>query len=91
MQKKVNLENLRKQKLQGHFVRSHARWIEQREKATKFWVSKLFEQNYQRVKLEGKEIIYKQSSILNYVKEYYEILYTSIKYWPWRNYKLWNS
>ena len=36
MQKKVNLENLRKQKLQGHFVRSHARWIEQREKATKF-------------------------------------------------------
>ena len=42
--KKVNLENLRKQKLQSHFVRSCARWIEQREKATKFGVSKLFEQ-----------------------------------------------
>ena len=32
------------------------------------------------VELEGKEIIYNQSSILNHVKEYYERLYTSINY-----------
>ena len=45
---------------------------------SEFGVSKLFEQNYQKSRTGGKETIYNQSSILNYVKEYYEILYTSI-------------
>lgn len=38
-QKKSNLENLRKRKLQGHFIRSRARWIEQREKPTKYFLN----------------------------------------------------
>ena len=73
---------MRKQKLQGHFVRSCARWIEQGEKPTKYFLNlesqKFLNKTIIRVELEGKDIIYKQSSVLNHVKEYYEILYTSI-------------
>ena len=73
---------MRKQKLQGHFVRSRARWIEQREKPTKYFLNlesrNFLNKTIKRIELEGKDIIYKQSSILNYVKEYYEILYTSL-------------
>ena len=73
---------MRKQKLQGHFVRSRSKWIEQGEKPTKYFLNLEFRnflnKTIKRVELEGKQTIYNQSSILNYVKEYCEILYTSI-------------
>ena len=55
---KLNLENLRKQKLPGHFVISCVRWIEQGEKTNKifseFGISKLFEQNDQKSRTRKK-------------------------------------
>lgn len=70
-QKKSNLENLRKHKLQGHFIRSRARWIEQGEKPTKYFLNlestNFLNKTIKKVELEEGEIIYKQSNILNHV------------------------
>ena len=48
--KTLNLENLRKQKLQGHFVRSR----KTNKIFSEFGVSKLFEQNYQKSRTGSK-------------------------------------
>ena len=36
-EKKTALENLRKEKLQGHFIRSRAKWVDEGEKPTKYF------------------------------------------------------
>lgn len=69
-QKKTNLENLRKHKLQGHFIRSRVRWIEQGEKPTKYFLNlesrNFLNKTIKKVELEEGEIIHKQSNILNH-------------------------
>lgn len=36
-EKQAALENLRKEKLRGHFIRSRAKWVDEGEKPTKYF------------------------------------------------------
>ena len=72
--KKESLEHLRKKKLQGHFIRSRAQWVEEGEKPLKYFCN-LEKQNYQKVELGNGTIIYNQSEILEHVRLFYEELY----------------
>ena len=81
-EKRAALENIRKLKLQGHMIRSRARWIEEGEKPSKYFCSlesrNFLNKTIKKVQLENSEtIIYKQSEILDNVKLFYKTLYTN--------------
>jgi exonuclease III len=78
-EKKLSLEALRKEKMQGHLIRSRARWVEEGEKPTKYFCN-LESRNYinkvlKRVDIEGQDTIYDQFEILDKVKTFYKDLY----------------
>ena len=80
-EKRVALENIRSEKLQGHMIRSRARWVEEGEKPSKYFCN-LESRNYlnktiKKIQLEDTSTLYKQSDILDNVKKYYETLYTN--------------
>ena len=77
---KINLQNIRKHKMQGHMIRSRAQIIENDEKPTKYFcnletykaVNKIIPK---LVKQDG--IITDQHDILNEAKDFYHNLYSS--------------
>ena len=76
------MENLRKEKLQGHIIRSRAQWIEQGEKPSRYFC-KLESRNFlnktiKKIEVEGTGMVYEQSEVLEHVKNYYENLYTCV-------------
>ena len=76
------MENLRKEKLQGHIIRSRAHWIEQGEKPSRYFC-KLESRNFlnktiKKIEVEGTGMVYEQSEVLEHVKNYYENLYTCV-------------
>ena len=78
-EKKTALENFRKEKLQGHMIRSRARWVEEGEKPSKYFCS-LESRNYlnktiRKIELEDAQTIFNQSDILQNIKLFYETLY----------------
>lgn len=79
--KKEELENLRRDKLQGIIVRSRVRWAEEGEKPTKYFCN-LESRNYSNkiipkvVKDYGNTVI-NQEDILIEVKKFYKNLYGS--------------
>ena len=77
--KKIELQNLRKEKLEGVIIRSRTRWAEEGEKPTKYFCSlesrNFINKTIPKMELENGEIIYKQADILEEVKEYYHNLY----------------
>lgn len=78
-QKKSELENLRKEKLQGIMIRARIRWAEEGEKPTKYFCS-LESRNYvnktiPKVQRDDGSVINNQESILNEVKIFYADLY----------------
>ena len=79
--KKEELENLRRDKLQGIIVRSRVRWAEEGEKPTKYFCN-LESRNYSNkiipkvVKDDGNTVI-NQEDILIEVKNFYKNLYGS--------------
>ena len=80
-EKRLILENLRKEKMEGHAIRSRARWIENGEKPTKYFCN-LEKRNYlnktiKKLEVDGNRIIYDQVEILNEVKCFYENLYSN--------------
>ena len=70
-EKKISLENLRKDKLQGHIIRSRARWVEDGEKPTKYFCNvearNFINKTIKRVELEGGNKVYNQEEIMNHV------------------------
>lgn len=78
--KKTELENLRKEKLQGHIIRSRAKWVEEGEKPTKYFCNlerrNFINKTIKKVELEENRTIYNQSEILQQIKIFYENLYT---------------
>ncbi|MCG7878665.1 MAG: reverse transcriptase domain-containing protein [Candidatus Thiodiazotropha endolucinida] len=80
--KKQELENLRKEKLNGVIIRSRVRWAEEGEKPTKYFCS-LESRNYinkiipKVVKDDGTSVT-DQEEILNEVKNFYKNLYGNI-------------
>ena len=78
--KKTELENLRKEKLQGHIIRSRAKWVEEGEKPTKYFCNlerrNFLNKTIKKVELEENRTIYNQSEILQQIKIFYENLYT---------------
>lgn len=77
--KKQELENIRKHKLQGNYIRSRAKWVEEGEKPSKYFCA-LESRNFTNKiipRLENTEgrVIYEQSEILGETKTFYEKLY----------------
>ena len=72
-EKRLLLENLRKEKMEGHAIRSRARWIEEGEKPTRYFCNSE-KRNYlnktiKKLEVEGNRMIYDQAEILNEVKK----------------------
>ena len=77
--KKKDLENLRKQKMQGKILRSKIQWIEEGEKPTKYFCG-LESKNFTnkiipKVQLDDGHLVTEQHDILREAKKYYESLY----------------
>ena len=78
---KLQLENLRKEKLIGSMIRSRAKWVDEGEKPSKYFLN-LESRNYtnktiQRVDLGNGNIIVEQGQILKEIQQFYENLYAS--------------
>ena len=78
---KENLEEIRKEKLNGMMMRSKANWIENREKPSKYFCS-LEKRNYVnknvRIINDNLGTVYTdQKQILNTIADYYSNLYSS--------------
>lgn len=79
-EKRLLLENIRKEKMEGHMIRSRAKWVEEGEKPTRYFCN-LENRNYlnktiKKLELDGNSMIYDQARILDEVKKFYENLYT---------------
>ena len=81
-EKKGKLENLRKLKLQGNIERSRAKWVNEEEKPTKYFLH-LEKRNFTnkiipKVQKKTNEIkkIVEQAEILQEVETFYKTLYT---------------
>jgi hypothetical protein len=78
-EKKVKLEKIRKEKMQGHIIRSRAKWVEEGEKPSKYFCSlesrNFLNKTIKKVEVEEDKVIYDQSDILHHVKLFYENLY----------------
>ena len=77
--KKIELENIRKEKLQGIILKSRVKWAEEGEKPTRYFCS-LESRNYvnktiPKVEKEDGSLITKQEEILLEAKDYYKKLY----------------
>ena len=77
--KKMELEMIRKEKIQGLLIRSRLRWAEEGEKPTKYFCS-LESRNYinktiPKVIKDDGNIISKQEEILNEIQLFYSTLY----------------
>ena len=77
--KKMELEMIRKEKIQGLLIRSRVRWAEEGEKPTKYFCS-LESRNYinktiPKVIKDDGNIISKQEEILNEIQLFYSTLY----------------
>ena len=73
------LENLRKEKLHGSFIRSRANWVDSGEKVTKYFCN-LEKQNIASktipfIETEDGNHLFDQREILKEAKHYYETLY----------------
>ena len=77
-EKRSALESIRKEKMQGHIVRSRTRWVEEGEKPTKYFCN-LESRNYINKTIKGVDdghyTVHEQFEILNQVKSFYEALY----------------
>ena len=79
MRKKNELENIRKEKLQGIMIRSKVKWAEEGEKPTRYFCG-LESRNYvnktiPKIEKEDGSIIRNQQEILSEVKKFYSDLY----------------
>lgn len=74
-EKKLELEGLRKEKLQGHVIRSRAKWVEEGEKPTKYFCSlesrNFLNKTIKKVEMDENNTIYDQSEILQQVKIFF--------------------
>lgn len=79
-EKKVELEKVRKEKLQGHIIRSRAKWVEEGEKPSKYFCSlesrNFLNKTIKKVETHNNNIIYDQCDILHQVKIFYESLFS---------------
>ena len=77
-EKRSALESIQKEKMQGHIVRSRARWVEEGEKPTKYFCNlesrNFINKTIKRVD-DGHTTFHEQFEILNQVKSFYEALY----------------
>ena len=78
-EKKTELQNIRKEKIQGVMIRERVRWAEEGEKPTKYFCG-LESKNYMsktifKVKKDNDSIVNKQEEILKGVKKFYSNLY----------------
>lgn len=78
-EKKTELQNIRKEKIQGVMIRARVRWAEEGEKPTKYFCG-LESRNYTsktifKVKKDDDTIVNKQEEVLKEVKNFYSKLY----------------
>ena len=77
--KKAELEDIRKIKLEGERVRSRLQWLKEGKKASKFLGSlenkKFVEKTIKYLKLQNGESVTDQFEILNHIREYYVNLF----------------
>ena len=82
--KQEQLEKLRKNKLQGIWIRSRAKWIEEGEKPTRYFCN-METRNFTskiipKLVKDNGETIQEQFEILNETKQFYEKLYSKPKH-----------
>lgn len=79
-EKTSELEKVRKEKLQGHIIRSRAKWVEEGEKPSKYFCSlesrNFLNKTIKKVETHNNNIIYDQCDILHQVKIFYESLFS---------------
>ena len=79
-QLKINLENIRQEKIKGIILRAKIQWMEEGEKPTKFFAS-LEKKNYTNKLINkiniGGDIINNQKTILSETSKFYQDLYTT--------------
>ena len=77
--KKHELEELRKEKFKGYYVRSRAKWIEEGEKPTKYFCNMESRNCHSKliikIELDNGEQITDQSQILQETKDFYKKTY----------------
>lgn len=76
-EKGLSLENIRKEKMEGHIIRSRAKWVEEGEKPTRYFCN-LENRNYlnktiKKLELDGNCMNYDQARILDDVKKFTKI------------------
>ncbi|KAK3088083.1 hypothetical protein FSP39_014464 [Pinctada imbricata] len=79
--KQKELEDMRKEKLKGAFIRSRAKWVEEGEKPSKYFCH-LESRNFTnklipKIEEDNGNIISEQHEILEATKKFYENLYSS--------------
>ena len=76
----IALENLRNEKLQGHFIRSRAKWVDEGEKPTKYFChlesrNYLINKTIKKIVVSEEKTLYSQEEIMKEVKSFYESLF----------------
>ena len=79
--KQKELEDIRKEKLKGAFIRSRAKWVEEGEKPSKYFCH-LESRNFTnklipKIEEDNGNVILEQHEILDATKKFYENLYSS--------------
>ena len=79
VEKKIELENLRKEKVRGHITRSRIQWLYEGEKPTSFFCN-LEKQNFvektiRKLQTRDNSVLTEQKSILKEVENFYKKLF----------------
>ena len=79
MDKKVELEALRQQKIKGQMVRARVNWLKEGEKPTKYFCSlenkNFVEKTMKKVKLSDGSVVVEQKEVLHHLGRFYSKLF----------------
>ena len=79
--RQIQLQTIRKVKMNGSMIRSKARWLQSGEKPTKYFCNlekkNFIDKTMKKLTLENGETVFEQNAILNLVKQFYADLFKS--------------
>ena len=79
--KRAALETIREERIQGQMIRSRIQWLEEGEKPSKYFFNlesrHFLEKTVKKVQTNNGQYITKQEDILDYIRNYYENLFSN--------------